>query len=66
MKAHPHALGAKACYSLTESPVRQLHNPRGVAHAVVAQHLVIMTKITNRALGKYQLMAENTARGRLP
>jgi hypothetical protein len=59
-------LGAKARLSKTYSPVLDPEATRKTANAIEQVDRDIMTKITHRALVKFEKIAENAARGRFP
>ncbi len=59
-------LGAAANLSPSYSPVLKVLGPRKTKDSVEAQDRVLMGKITNRSLKKYQYIAENAARGNFP
>ena len=59
-------LGAKARISETYSKVLNPDNPRRTYGTLESYDREMMTKITHRALKKYEAIAENAARGRFP
>lgn len=59
-------LGAKARLSKTYSPVLNPNAARKTANAIEQVDRDLMTKITQRALVKFEKIAENAARGRFP
>ena len=59
-------LGAKARISPTYSKVLDPAGPRRVAHYQQMVDREMMSKITHRAVVKFQAIAENAARGRFP
>ena len=59
-------LGAHSRLSVTYSPVLRVGNPRKVSDTVESVDREMMTKMTSRALKKYEAIAENAARGRFP
>ena len=59
-------LGAKSRFSVTYSKELNPANPRRVVSTLESYDREMMTKITNRALKKFESIAENAARGRFP
>ena len=59
-------LGAKSRFSVTYSKELNPANPRRVNSTLESYDREMMTKITNRALKKFEAIAENAARGRFP
>ena len=59
-------LGAHSRLSTTYSPVLKSGNPRRVNDTLESVDREMMTKITSRALKKFEAIAENAARGRFP
>ena len=59
-------LGVLAQISLSYSPVLDFNAPRQTQNSREAEDRVLMGKITQRSLLKYQKIAENAARGKFP
>lgn len=59
-------LGAKSGISETYSKVLDVDNPRKVYGTLESYDREMMTKITHRALKKFEAIAENAARGKFP
>lgn len=59
-------LGSHSRLSTTYSPALKSDNPRKVNDTLESVDREMMTKITSRALKKFEAIAENAARGRFP
>lgn len=66
--AHPKRelwrLGAEIGISATYSPVLDFKGPRKAKDAIEMNDRIILSKITNRSIKRFELIAENAARGR--